>query len=119
MGNNTSVLLPVKKEDFYMAIKLKRLLPVLLFSAAMLSAWSKAEKSDTSSVTLSEYSSTEESDTDWEIWSITGYYMRTDYSNFCVYEQSLGGNMEIFYEPLEIHFEGDEQGDVPIDSLKT
>ena len=102
-----------------MAIKIKSVLPILLFSAAMLSACSKAEESDTSSVTPSEYSITEESDTDDEIWSITGYYMRTDYSNFCVYEQSLGGNMEIFYEPLEIHFEGDEQGDVPMDSLKT
>lgn len=102
-----------------MAIKIKRLLPILLFISVLFSACSKAEDTEISSVTLSEYSSTEESDTDDEIWSITGYYMRTDYSNFCVYEQSLGGNMEIFYEPLEIHFEGDEQGDVPIDSLKT
>ena len=86
-----------------MAIKIKRILPMLLTAAVLFSACSKAE----------------ESDTDEEIWSITGYYMRTDYSNFCVYEQSLGGNTEIFYEPLEIHFEGDEQGDVPMDSLKT
>ncbi|MDE6596404.1 MAG: hypothetical protein K2K44_10395 [Oscillospiraceae bacterium] len=102
-----------------MTIKIKRVIPILLFISVLFSACSKAEDTEISSVTLSEYSSTEESDTDDEIWSITGYYMRTDYSNFCVYEQSLGGNMEIFYEPLEIHFEGDEQGDVPIDSLKT
>lgn len=105
-----------------MAIKIKRLLPVLLFSAAILSACSKAEESDTSSVTLSEYSSAEESDTDWEIWSITGYYMRENNSDMLIAEHSFtseNGGTETYYEPTIIYFEGEEQGDVPMDSLKT
>lgn len=102
-----------------MAIKIKRVIPILLFISVLFSACSKTENTEINTVTLSEYSSTEDTDTDDEIRSITGYYMRTDYFDFCVYEQSLGGNMEIFYEPLEFYFEGDEKGDVPFDSLKT
>ena len=105
-----------------MAIRFKRVIPILLLSAAMLSACSKAEESDTSSVTPSEFSSTEESDTDWEIWSIAGYYMRADDSNMLIEEHSFtseNGDTETYYGPTIIYFEGEEQGDVPMDSLKT
>lgn len=103
-----------------MAIKIKRVIPILLLSAAMLSACSKAEESDTSSVTLSEFSSTEESDSDEKLWSITGYYMRADDSNMLISESRFtlqdGGT---HYDPTIIYFEGEEHGDVPMDSLKT
>ena len=105
-----------------MAIKIKRVIPILLFISAMLSACSKAEDTEISSVTLSEYSSTEESDTDWEIWSITGYYMRENNSDMLIAEHSFtseNGGTETYYEPTIIYFEGEEQGDVPMDSLKT
>ena len=101
-----------------MAIKIKRVIPIMLFISVLFSACSKADYTEISSEVFSEYSSAEGSDTDEEIWSITGYYMRTDYFDFCVYEQSIG-NMQTFYEPLEFYFEGDEKGDVPIDRLKT
>ncbi len=104
-----------------MAIKIKRVLPILLFISVLFSACSKAEESEISSVTLSEYSITEESDTDDEIWSITGYYMRANQCSFCVYEQSgvIDGAVRTLYEPLEIYFDDDEQGDIPMNSLKT
>ena len=105
-----------------MAIKIKRVLPILLFISVLFSACSKAEDNEISSVTLSEFSSTEESDTDDEIWSITGYYMRENNSDMLIAEHSFtseNGGTETYYEPTIIYFEGEEQGDVPMDSLKT
>lgn len=81
-------------------------LPILLFTAVLLSACSK----------------TEDTKTDEEIWSITGYYLRANDSNMLIAEHSFTsqiGDTEIYYEPTIIYFEGEEQGDVPMDSLKT
>lgn len=105
-----------------MAIRFKRVIPIMLLTAVLFSACSKAEDTEISSVTLSEFSSTEESDTDWEIRSIAGYYMRADDSNMLIEEHSFtseNGDTETHYEPTIIYFEGEEQGDVPMDSLKT
>ena len=98
------------------------MLPILMLTAVLFSACSKAEDTEISSVTLSEFSSTEESDTNDEIWSITGYYMRENNSDMLIAEHSFtseNGGTETYYEPTIIYFEGEEQGDVPMDSLKT
>ena len=82
------------------------ILSVLLTAAAMLSACSKAE----------------DTETDEEIRSITGYYLRANDSNMLIAEHSFtsqSGGTETYYEPMIIYFEGEEQGDVPMDSLKT
>lgn len=103
-----------------MTLKIKRVIPILLFISVLFSACSKAEGSDTSSVTLSEYSSTEESYSYERLWSISGYYMRADDSNMLISESSFTlPNGETHYDPTIIYFEGEEQGDVPMDSLKT
>ena len=98
------------------------ILPILLLTAVLFSACSKAEDTEISSEVFSEYSSTEESDTVEKIWSISGYYMRADDSNMLIAEHSFtseNGGTETYYEPTRIYFEGEEQGDVPMDSLKT
>lgn len=100
-----------------MALKIKRVIPILLFISVLFSACSKAEYTETDSVTLSEYSITEESYSYERLWSIAGYYMRADDSNMLIAEYN--GNIETYYEPTIIYFEGEEQGDVPMDSLKT
>lgn len=89
-----------------MVIKIKRVIPILLFISVLFSACSKME----------------ENDSDWEIRSITGYYMRENNSDMLIEEHSFtseDGETETYYEPTIIYFEGEEQGDVPMDSLKT
>lgn len=56
--------------------------------------------------------------TDYEIWSMTRYYLRTDRCDMIIKETDIG-NGKVLYEPTVIYFEGEEQGDVPFDSLKT
>lgn len=111
-----------------MAIKIKRALPIILLSAVLFSACSKADDTSGTSITanISDTSIASdvsyEDDTDEEIWSITGYYMRDNYSNMLIEEHSFtseNGDTEIHYDPTIIYFEGEEQGDVPMDSLKT
>ena len=88
------------------------ILAVLLLAAAMLSACSKAEDTEI------------DNEFDNEIGSITGYYMRTSYSDFIILERSYTssqptGHIETYYEPVDIRFEDGEEGEVPMDSLKT
>ncbi len=116
-----------------MKLKIK-LLPAIFLAAVLLAGCSKNENAaDTASaaLTAADTSSTEDTsdtsyeddaDSEEEIWSITGYYLRTDHDNMLIAEHSFtsqSGSTEIYYEPTVIYFEGDEQGDVPMDSLKT
>lgn len=84
---------------------------VLLTAAVLLSACSKAEDTESGN----EFNN--------EIGSITGYYMRS-YSDFIIFERSYTSlqpesHIETYYEPVEIYFAEGEEGDVPMDSLKT
>lgn len=100
-----------------MVHKIMRVLPILLIASVMLSACSKTESiSDTTNTSGASHE--EDTDDDFEIWSMEGYYLRTNHSDMILTERVIGGS-ETFYEPTEIYFEGDENGDVPIDSLKT
>ena len=123
-----------------MAIKLKRVLPILLFISVLFSACSKtedteidsvtlsdnskAENTEINTVTISDYSKAENTESNNEIGSITGYYMRTGYSDFIIFERSYTSlrpesHIETYYEPTEIYFAEGEEGEVPMDSLKT
>lgn len=118
-----------------MTFKISRvLMPILLIISVLLSACSKAEDiSDTASGTpnaadTSDTSSTADiSDTSYvdtvingEIWSITGYYLRTDNETNMILAEYAAQGREIYYEPTIIYFDGEgEEGDVPFDSLKT
>lgn len=119
-----------------MKLKIK-LLPAIFLAAVLLAGCSKtANAAGTDSVTLtaadtsgtlgtadtSDTSYEDDTDSEEEIWSITGYYLRTDHDNMLIAEHSFtsqSGSTEIYYEPTVIYFEGNEQGDVPMDSLKT
>ncbi|MDE6709377.1 MAG: hypothetical protein K2J76_02680 [Oscillospiraceae bacterium] len=115
------------------------ILPILLLSAVLLSACSKAEDTEIDSVTLSDnskaedteintvaisdYSNAENTEFNNEIGSITGYYMRS-YTDFIICEQSYTSlrpesHIETYYAPTEIYFAEGEEGEVPMDSLKT
>lgn len=114
-----------------MILKIKRILPILLLSAVLLSACSKSENSpDVSGTAATIYTSYEEAaetdfttlsaasneDTDdyMEIWSIEGYYMRSSGGDMLIWEESDGYNSAAI-----IYFEGEEHGEIPMDSLKT
>lgn len=100
-----------------MVHKIIRVLPVLLIASVMLSACSKAEDiSDTANTSGASYE--EDTDGDFEIQSMEGYYLRTNHSDMILTERVVGGS-EIYYETAIIYFEGEENGDVPMDSLKT
>lgn len=106
-----------------MAIKIERVLPILLFISVLFSACSKTEDTEIGSVTLSENSKAEDTDINNEIGSITGYYMRS-YTDFIIFENSYTSlqpesHIETYYEPVEIYFAEGKEGDVPMDSLKT
>lgn len=94
-----------------MVHKIKRILPMLFIISVLLSGCSVEEKDTV---------------TDPEIWSITGYYMRTNGLDMIIEERSFtaqNGNeaphTETLYEPTVIYFGEGEEGDVPFDSLKT
>lgn len=98
-------------------------LSILLLTAVLLSACSKAEDTESGTATLSDYSKSENTEFNDEIGSITGYYMRS-YTDYIIFEQSYTSSqpeshIETYYEPVEIHFADGEEGDVPMDSLKT
>lgn len=100
-----------------MVHKIIRVLPMLLIASVMLSACSKAEDiSDTANTSGASYE--EDTDGDFEIQSMEGYYLWTNHSDMILTERVVGGS-EIYYEPAIIYFEGEENGDVPMDSLKT
>lgn len=116
-----------------MKLKIK-LLPAIFLAAVLLAGCSKtanAAGTASAALTAADTSSTEDTsdtsyeddaDSEEEIWSITGYYLRTDHDNMLIAEHSFtsqSGSTEIYYEPTVIYFEGDEQGDVTMDSLKT
>lgn len=99
------------------------ILSILLLTAVLLSACSKSEDTEINLVTISEYSKAEDTGFDNEIGSITGYYMRC-YADLIIFERSYTSlqpesHIETFYEPTEIYFAEGEEGDVPMDSLKT
>lgn len=107
-----------------MTLKIKRVIPILLLTAVLFSACSKTEDTEINSVTFSENSKTKNTEFNNEIGSITGYYMRTNYSDFIIFERSYtssqpGGHIETYYAPTEIYFAEGEEGEVPTDSLKT
>ncbi|MDE5858861.1 MAG: hypothetical protein K2H23_00480, partial [Oscillospiraceae bacterium] len=88
------------------------ILAVLLIAAAMLSACSKAEDTEIDNEFID------------EIGSITGYYMRASNSNFIIFERSYASSqptshIETYYDPVYISFAEGEEGEVPMDSLKT
>ena len=98
-------------------------LSILLLTAVLLSACSNTEDTEINTVTFSDHSNAENTEFDNEIGSITGYYMRS-YTDFIIFEQSYTSSqpeshIETYYEPVEIHFADGEEGDVPMDSLKT
>lgn len=100
-----------------MVHKIMRVLPMLLIASVMLSACSKAEDiSDTTNTSGASYE--EDTDGDFEIQSMEGYYLRTNHSDMILAEYTVQGR-ETYYEPTIIYFEGDENGEVPMDSLKT
>lgn len=110
-----------------MKSKLKYIvLPILLLTAVLLSACSKTEDNEIlAERTLSEteQAKAEGAEIDNEIGSITGYYMRS-YTDFIIFEQSYTSlrpesHIETYYAPVEIRFAEGEEGDVPMDSLKT
>lgn len=116
-----------------MKLKIK-LLPAIFLAAVLLAGCSKNENAAgtaSAALTTADISDTtdtfdtsyeEDTDSEEEIWSITGYYLRTDHDNMLIAEHSFtsqSGSTEIYYEPTVICFEGNEQGDVPMDSLKT
>ncbi|MBD5139656.1 MAG: hypothetical protein HDT24_10140 [Ruminococcus sp.] len=102
-------------------------LSILMLTAVLLSACSKAENSEIAPGMLSDYSKSEDTESgnefNNEIGSITGYYMRS-YTDYIIFEQSYtssqpDGHIETYYEPVEIYFAEGEEGEVPMDSLKT
>lgn len=98
-------------------------LSILLTAAALLSACSKTEDTEINTVAFSEHSDAENTEFNDEIGSITGYYMRS-YTDYIIFENSYTSlrpesHIETYYEPVEIHFAQGEEGEVPMDSLKT
>lgn len=95
-----------------MVHKIKGILPIILIISVLLSGCAKAEENDTV--------------TDDEIWSMTGYYLWTGYCDMIITEESFTvqhGNqapyIETLYNPTEIYFREGDEGDVPFDSLKS
>lgn len=113
-----------------MKLKMK-LLPAVLLTAVLLAGCSKADDiPDTASGTsnaadtsdISDTSYEDDTDSEEEIWSMEGYYLRTEFVDMIIREQSFtaqDGSAETIYEPIEIYFGEGEEGDVPFDSLKT
>ena len=100
------------------------ILPILMLTAVLFSACSKAEDTEINTVTISDYSKSENTEFNNEIGSMTGYYMRTNYIDFIIFERSYTSlrpesHIETYYEPTEIYFAEGEEGEVPMDSLKT
>ncbi|MBD5144480.1 MAG: hypothetical protein HDT21_00950 [Ruminococcus sp.] len=98
-------------------------LSILLLTAVLLSACSKAEDTEINTVTISDYSNAENTEFNDEIGSITGYYMRS-HTDYIIFEHSYTSlrpesHIETYYEPVMIHFAEGKEGDVPMDSLKT
>ncbi|MDE6595867.1 MAG: hypothetical protein K2K44_07655, partial [Oscillospiraceae bacterium] len=98
-------------------------LSILLLTAVLLSACSKAEDTEINTVAFSEHSDAENTEFNEEIGSITGYYMRSN-TDFIIFENSYTSlrpesHIETYYEPVSIRFAEGEEGDVPMDSLKT
>lgn len=112
-------------------MKLKiNVLPAIMLTAVLLAGCSKNEDiSDTASGTSDISSTADISDTSYvdtiingEIWSVEGYYLRTEFADMIIREQSFtaqDGSAETIYEPIEIYFGEGEEGDVSFDSLKT
>lgn len=68
------------------------------------------------------FSACSDTDSDLEIWSMTGYYLRTDRCDMIIAEQSFteqDGSTKTIYEPIVIYFGEGEEGGVSFDSLKT
>lgn len=64
----------------------------------------------------------DDTESDREFWTITGYYMRANFGDLIIFEQkitSMDGSTQIYYDPVEFYFNEGEAGDVPVDSLKT
>ena len=119
-----------------MKLKMK-LLPAVLLTAVLLAGCSKADDipdtasdtsnaADTSDISstadISDTSYEDDTDSEEEIRSMEGYYLRTEFVDMIIREQSFtaqDGSAETIYEPIEIYFGEDEEGDVPFDSLKT
>lgn len=119
-----------------MKLKIK-LLPAIFLAAVLLAGCSKnedipntasgasnaADTSDTSSAAdISDTSYEDDTDSEEEIWSMEGYYLRTEFADMIIREQSFtaqDGSAETIYEPIEIYFGEGEEGGVPFDSLKT
>ena len=99
------------------------ILPILMLTAVLFSACSKTEDTEINTVTFSDYSNAENTEFNNEIGRITGYYMRS-YTDFIIFEQSHASSrpdrhIETYYAPTEIYFAEGEEGEVPMDSLKT
>lgn len=105
-----------------------------LLAAVLLAGCSKNEDiSDTASGTsnaagTSDISSTADiSDTSYvdtiingEIWSVEGYYLRTDNEINMILAEHAAQGRKTYYEPTIIYFDGEGgEGDVPFGSLKT
>ncbi|MDE6747301.1 MAG: hypothetical protein K2J72_11820 [Oscillospiraceae bacterium] len=130
-----------------MKSKIKHIvLPILLLTAVLLSACSKAEDTGTdnavsaertlseteqsktedteiNTVAFSEHSDAENTEFYDEIGSITGYYMRSN-TDYIIFENSYTSlrpesHIETYYEPVSIRFADGEEGEVSMDSLKT
>lgn len=99
--------------------KTRFFMPLLIIISALFSACSK-EESKPAAVTSAAAEVSENSDN--EIWSITGYYLRTNHGDMLITEHSFtsqSGSAEIYYGSTIIYFEGEETGETPMDSLKT
>lgn len=114
-------------------MKLK-VLSAIMLTAVLLAGCSKNEDiSDTASGTsnaagTSYISSTVDiSDTSYvdtiingEIWSVEGYYLRTDNEINMILAEHAAQGRKTYYEPTIIYFDGEGgEGDVPFGSLKT
>ena len=99
-----------------------KLLPAVLLTAVLLAGCSKADDIPDTASDISDTSYEDDTDSEEEIRSMEGYYLRTEFVDMIIREQSFtaqDGSAETIYEPIEIYFGEGEEGDVPFDSLKT